>query len=216
VEICSDSGESAAWSELVARTQGLVAATIAATIRRWRACKSAAVDDVVQEVYLKISANHSALLRNFAPRHPNAVLGYLRAVSSSVAQDYCKRLNAAKRGSGGDESLSELDPPSSGRQAGGAASMERAILITEIDCVLRRMTEGPDARRDQAIFWLYYRQGFTASSIASIRGFGLTVKGVESTILRLTRLVRHGIGVGRVCAGAPTLVPKGTTAERSL
>lgn len=194
VEICKDSGESDAWNELVGRTHVLVARTVAAAMRRWRVCQSAPIDDVVQEVYLKISANRACLLRNFESRHPNAILGYLRAISSSVAQDYCKRLNAAKRGAGNDESLNEFDPPGGNRQIGGVASMEHMILISEIDGILNKLTTGPEARRDQTIFWLYYRQGFTASSIALIPGLELTVKGVESTILRLTRLVRQEIG----------------------
>jgi RNA polymerase sigma-70 factor, ECF subfamily len=40
------------------------------------------------------------------------------------------------------------------------------------------------------IFWLYYRDGLTARAIAQLPGIRLSVKGVESTIHRLTRRVR--------------------------
>ncbi len=44
--------------------------------------------------------------------------------------------------------------------------------------------------RDRWIFWMYYRHGLTASAISGFDRFELTQKGVESTILRLTRQVR--------------------------
>src|SRR5437667_159549 len=47
-----------------------------------------------------------------------------------------------------------------------------------------------DLPRSRLIFWLYYRSGLSASAIASIPNIGLTTKGVESALLRLTRLVR--------------------------
>jgi len=43
------------------------------------------------------------------------------------------------------------------------------------------------------VFWLYYRAGFTASAIASLPTVGLTTKGVESLIFRLTRIVRENL-----------------------
>ena len=46
------------------------------------------------------------------------------------------------------------------------------------------------SERDQKIFWLYYRLGFSAKQIAEFPTFQLTAKGVESTLHRLTVLVR--------------------------
>ena len=213
VEPCRESGPAGAWDEFDARTQGLVAGTVVTTIRRWKVCQSVSPDDVVQEVYLKISANHAALLRRFQPRHPNAILGYLRAVAASVAQDYCKGMNAAKRGSGKDESLGATEPAADISQRGGAADIERGVLIREIDQILMVGADGPNGRRDRNIFWLYYRQGFTASAIAIIPGIDLTVKGVESTIQRLTRMVREHLGSSPVCVAMP---PKEIRSESSL
>lgn len=41
------------------------------------------------------------------------------------------------------------------------------------------------------IFWLYYRDGLTTRAISSLPFVGLSTKGVESTIHRLTRMVRN-------------------------
>ena len=50
--------------------------------------------------------------------------------------------------------------------------------------------------RDRAIFWLYYKQGLSAKAIAGIRTIGLSVKGVESTIGRMVRLLRQKMNEG--------------------
>jgi hypothetical protein len=38
---------------------------------------------------------------------------------------------------------------------------------------------------------MYYEQGYTAKEISFLPSVGLTVKGVESTLLRLTRFIRE-------------------------
>jgi RNA polymerase sigma-70 factor (ECF subfamily) len=44
--------------------------------------------------------------------------------------------------------------------------------------------------RDRALFWLYYRQGYTAEEIARLPSAGLTAKGVESALRRVTVWLR--------------------------
>lgn len=73
-----------------------------------------------------------------------------------------------------------------------AKNSERGILLRELDALLcRLLAAGPQLERDRRIFWLYYRVGLAASAIAALPSTGLTTKGVESTILRLTRLLRQ-------------------------
>jgi RNA polymerase sigma-70 factor (ECF subfamily) len=47
--------------------------------------------------------------------------------------------------------------------------------------------------RDRALFWLYYRQGFTAEEIGRLTAIGLTAKGVESALRRVTTWLRGEI-----------------------
>ncbi|HEU4434467.1 MAG TPA: hypothetical protein VFR51_13875, partial [Pyrinomonadaceae bacterium] len=75
--------------------------------------------------------------------------------------------------------------------SGSKHAMEREILLREIDAHLNASLSGGTADRDRTIFWLYYRQGFTTKAIALLPAIGLTIKGVESTIFRLTKLVRR-------------------------
>src|SRR6185437_14715563 len=110
-----------------------------------------------------------------------------------------------KRGSGREEE--ELDKAGASAPAGTAFAddADRRILISEIKTCLDQHMHEPNFPRDSAIFWLYYQQGLTAKAISQLPSIGLQVKGVESALLRLTRLVRaelgekpgHGIASGR-------------------
>ena len=150
------------------------------------------VDDLVQETYLKLCADKCRLLREFAVQHPEAVLGYIKTIAVNVAHDHFKALHSQKRGSGETgQLLEDVEPPAQSGDLGGQAAMERQVLLKEIDRCLETCSEGSDQERDRLIFWLYYQQGMSAKAIAALPTVGLTAKGVESAIFRLTRLVRE-------------------------
>jgi RNA polymerase sigma-70 factor (ECF subfamily) len=70
--------------------------------------------------------------------------------------------------------------------------IEQSVLHDQLD---RKMRSAPEmvGERDRAIFWLYYRQGFTAEEIAGLIGAELTAKGVESALRRVAKWVRSEI-----------------------
>jgi hypothetical protein len=89
-----------------------------------------------------------------------------------------------------DVSAQNEVPPFTER-SGSAASIEREILIREIEDFLKaRLAGEPNQERDLTIFWCYYRQGMSAKAIAAIPSIGLTAKGVESQLARTILLVR--------------------------
>jgi RNA polymerase sigma-70 factor (ECF subfamily) len=71
------------------------------------------------------------------------------------------------------------------------------MLISEITTCLNKQRNDPNFPRDSAIFWLYYQQGWTAKDISELPYIDLQVKGVESALLRLTRIVRACLGGSR-------------------
>jgi hypothetical protein len=73
--------------------------------------------------------------------------------------------------------------------------------LQEVNAALSRVAAGPHLERDRKLFWLYYRVGLTADEIAGLPSIGLSTKGVESSLLRLTRLLRQEIGRDRPKAG---------------
>jgi RNA polymerase sigma-70 factor (ECF subfamily) len=85
--------------------------------------------------------------------------------------------------------------------------MDQVLLLSQIEACL------PENRREQIVFHLYYRQGFTAKEVAAIPALDLTVKGVESMIFRIAQHIRDRIRQGQRTfspgKGNPPRVPLG-------
>jgi RNA polymerase sigma-70 factor (ECF subfamily) len=156
----------------------------------------AILEDLIQEIYLKFCENQCRLLREFKAQHPNAFLGFLKVVAANVVHDHYRAAHSKKRGSNDFvESLGDGDEPAGNRNSGNLTGVDRELLLLEINAALNRATQESEGRRNRLIFWLYYRQGFSAQAIASLPYIGLNTKGVESAILRLTRSVREELAV---------------------
>lgn len=203
---CMQSDDIAAWEEFVRRFQRLIASVAVRIARRWGEPSPHVIDDLVQETYLKLCADNFRLLRRFKSHHQDAFYGYLKVVTANLVHDHFKAAHSSKRGSGTIESATD-EPVASATAVAGLASVkssERGVLLREIDTMLSRLAAGPQLQRSRRIFWLYYRFGFTASAIAALPYIGLNTKGVESTILRLTRLLRQELHQHRQKEGAET------------
>ena len=192
IRVCIN-GQAPAWEEFMRRYHRLIAGVVFRTTQKWGESSPATIDDLIQEIYLKLCADDYRLLRAFDPKHPDAIYGYLKVIAANVVHDRLKALHSEKRG--GEqivEDLTTLENRSGVNEASGSKhAMEREILLREIDAHLNASLSGGTADRDRTIFWLYYRQGFTTKAIALLPAIGLTIKGVESTIFRLTKLVRR-------------------------
>lgn len=135
---------------------------------------------------MKLCQDDYRLLRKFAPRHDGAWCGYLKVVTANLVHDHFRSVRSERNGGG--QELLELNP---GTMANPGNDIEQKLALAEVDQVLQ---DSAVSRRDQQIFWLYYRQGFTARAISELREMFMSVKGVESTIYRLTKLVREKVG----------------------
>jgi len=211
IRACAESNDSAAWEEFVARFRRPISLSILRIAYQWGAAPSQIVDDLVQETYLKLYADKFRLLLSFALQHPEAVSGYIKTIAVNIAHDHLKALHSQKRGSGETaESLENVEPSANSAGLGGPAAMEREVLLKQIDSCLATCSQGPDQDRDRVIFWLYYQQGMSAKTIAVLPTVGLSAKGVESVIFRLTRLVReHIAGTGSSTSTTPRPGEKG-------
>lgn len=194
IRACTESNQGPAWDEFVSRFHRAISLSVVRIAYQWSQPSRHLVDDLVQDIYLKLCTDKCRLLLEFAVQHPEAVVGYIKTIAVNVAQDYFKSAYSQKRGGGqSQESLAEIDPKAHVGSVGGQGAMEREVLLRQVDECLAAVSMGPDQERDRLIFWLYYRQGMTAKSIAGLPGVGLTAKGVESVIFRLTRLVRESM-----------------------
>lgn len=191
---CADPSDFRAWQRFVARFERAITLSVIRTARQWGEAPDEIVSDLVQETYLRLCDGRFHLLNRFALRYPHAVEGYVKTVAANVTHDYCKARRSSKNGSGViDQILDSFEPPAAIESFGGELDIERKVLLGEIERGLEACTDGPTGDRDRTLFWLYYRQGMSAAAIASLPTIGLTVKGVESALLRLTRQVRDHV-----------------------
>jgi RNA polymerase sigma-70 factor (ECF subfamily) len=201
---CGRADDAAAWQEFVRRFHRLIATVALRVARRWGEPSPQVVDDLVQETYLKLCADNFQILRSFKSHHPDAFYGYLKVVTANLVHDHFKAAHSSKRGS--DTKQVEIDAPNtltvSAVGAASSCNSDREILMREIDAALSQIAAGPQLQRSRRIFWLYYRVGLTANAIAALPYIGLSTKGVESTILRLTRLLREELDRNQPKAGA--------------
>lgn len=173
-----------AWEGFVRSAHGIVASAVYRGLARSRTPLRDQVDDLVQEVFLKLCGNNFSLLRQFRSDSNEALAAYLRTIAASVVTDSQRSRAAQKRGSGDHPlALDEVHPAA--EPAAPVESIDRRLLLNRIGKCLARVEE-----RDRHVFWLYYRHGLTARAIAGIKVINLSSGGVESLIRRLTIAIR--------------------------
>ena len=188
---CAHSAKAAEWEEFLRRCAPIATTVAARVTRLWLGTAiPSIVDDIVQEVFLKLCEQERRILRDFLPRGDDSFFGLLRVITASVANDYFRRQRSEKRG--GNVVTVVLDEgPASNMAASreNSSGMHRQVLFAEIDRMLSA-AQGPTAERDRTLFWLYYLQGLTAEEIAALPGSELGAKGVESALRRITTWLR--------------------------
>jgi RNA polymerase sigma-70 factor, ECF subfamily len=192
--LCAGPSDEEAWEEFVLRVGRPISLTVMRTASLWGEPSRSLVEDLVQTTYLKLWEDGCRLLRDFAVRHPEAILGYLKKTATNATHDYFK--HAHSQSSGGDKahiSTSDIDPEAGKEVLGSQERIAFGVFLYEIDEHLKRCLTGPDQERDRTIFWLYFRQGMSTKEIASIPTIGLGAKGVGSAIERVKRCIREQI-----------------------
>lgn len=197
------------WTEFAHRSYPVIAGGVIKTIRRWTRPTLSLVEDLIQETYLKLFAENAQALRKFVCLEESALYGFLKVVACNVVHDHFRCMYSQKRGGGRpDETIEqaelatkmeEADRITTRRRGSGKViatadslrdDLQRRIMLQQIDTCLRNHLPEATFSRDYAIFWLHHGKGLTAKAISCVPSIGLTVKGVESALLRLSRLVR--------------------------
>jgi len=192
VQRCAASKECAAWQEFVRRLHRLIAKVVLRTAVRLGDASPQTVDDLIQETYLKFCANDCRILRDFVHRHPGSFLGFVQVLAANVVRDHFRSSTERQSRFGQHVNVSEesrIQVPE--HASGGHKAIEREVLIQQVGSYLDKCGSATDLERNRKVFWLYYRVGLSSGAIAALPGIGLTTKGVESLIFRLTREVRE-------------------------
>jgi RNA polymerase sigma-70 factor (ECF subfamily) len=194
--ICAYSTDDSEWERFVRTVSPVVALAARRIGANWGDFSSNTASEVVQEVFLKLCDDDRRILREFEDRGNDSFLKLLRMITASVGTDYFRRLRAEKRGGRAvtaslDEHCRDVDFADSR----ALSALEWPALMGQLDRLLAQFPNAVSGR-DRTVFWLYYRHGFTAEAISRIPDIGLGAKGVESAILRMTRLLRERISGG--------------------
>jgi RNA polymerase sigma-70 factor (ECF subfamily) len=190
VSYCLNSRDEAAWNEFVRRFQPLIAGVVYRSVCARPRPNTSLVDDLVQQTFVKLYANNYKALWNFNFKDDHGFFGFLKVVASRVVEDHFREVNNQKRGGGREEEDIEDARIPVPFRPNSLQPAEMAILMGQIDQCLAKLASEPNFARDYAIFWLYFRQGLTAKAISQLPDITLGTKGVESTLLRLTRYVK--------------------------
>lgn len=190
---CLHDGEESAWAEFIRRFQPLIASVVLRVARQWGEGSPQVIDDLIQETYLKLCTERFRLFQSLKSGQQGAIYGFVKVFAANLAHDHFKASRAQKRGGSAEtasleegaaaERVTRIEPE--------VATIERKVLLGQVATCLAAVASGPNAERDCRIFWLYYRVGLSAGAIAALPTIGLSTKGVESTISRLTRIVRR-------------------------
>lgn len=202
VRLCAYSTSAPEWEELVRAVTPVVSLAARRVCQMWNDTSNTVVSEIVQDVFLKLCEDNRRIMREFEDRGTESFFKLVRMITASVATDYFRRTRAEKRG--GANGAIPLEPlmfeqDVADRQA--TKSVELPALLGQLDGLLR-LFPGKVSARDRQLFWLYYRHGLSAESIALIPAIGLTAKGVESALLRMVRLLRQ-----TVLEGKPEVAP---------
>jgi RNA polymerase sigma-70 factor (ECF subfamily) len=165
---CLESGDEAAWIAVVERLQPVIGNAIGRVVRRYGAAKPALVDDLTQVAYLRLCADNYRFLRQARAQRDEAILGLVENVATSVAVDHFRSRPA------------EMPEPVLAAPPTVLGGVEAHIA-------------GNECARDRMIFDLYYRRRLSARDIASVPGIGLTQRGVEASIHRVTLSLRAAL-----------------------
>jgi RNA polymerase sigma-70 factor (ECF subfamily) len=192
IAVCTSESTEESWIEFIRRFRPLIARVIARVAHRFGKDSNALIEDLVQEVFVKLCHDDYRALKGVATmRDERSWFSFLKVVAANVANDHFRRVALFRAGAPqGQESIEAL-PEVDKRKA--SSVIERRVLLEQIDRVLKTLSNEPNFERDRAIFWLHYSQGFTAKEIAALPGVTLNARGVESALLRLTRQIRSAL-----------------------
>ena len=151
------------------------------------------VEDLTQDVFVRLVSHERAALARFIGRHELSLKSYLGAITANVVRDHFKALRRQKRPSDrvhfhrqDSGELLDLDQVFFSEEPGPE---ERALSAE-----LRNYIEHGETSnaKDKMLYQLYFIQGLTMREIAEIRDLNMTERAVENGLRRIkAALKRH-------------------------
>lgn len=197
--LCSVPENSEAWQEFRRRFRRYIVLAVSRVARGYGERASETCDDLTQQTYLRICRDRCRLLRDFRPQYEDSIIALVQDVAAKTAHDYFRSNSRQKRSSRTRIELKDIDLHIVATSDSAVDQIDRHVLFGEIVRLLSSLA-GSTAlgNRDQEIFLLYFRQGFTPAEIAAMPAFRLGVRGVEASLRRSRGLLRWALRLRRM------------------
>lgn len=205
VHACASARNEPAWDEFVARYNRFICLAVLRAYcqrggRRYGSVDVDVVNDLVQDVYLKLFGNSRGALRGFRGENDAAVFVYVGRVAISVVIDHLRRNGARKRGSevisldmsfededGREIALSDrLVAPGPSPEQEATAS----LLREQASEILGRSLRGRNAERDMRIAEAFIFDGCSLAEITDRFEGRIRESGIKSSIRRTSLRLR--------------------------
>lgn len=191
LEACANL-KSAPWLDFFSCFHQEITKTVLRQTSKWCRATPEIVEDLVQETYFRLADPARQIIASFRPRGPGSAKAFIHTIAKHIVIDFFKSQFTEKHGAGITVPTTEETDAVVHQGASGTQDyLDRQVLLNQIDQCLQALEKNATAERDRRIFWYYYRIGMSAREIAELPDIALGAKGVETVILRLTRLVRE-------------------------
>lgn len=194
-----DPHNEALWREFKKRYEGAIRHSVVRTLQRHNqqhaGALPAAVDDIVQNIYLRLLQHNCRAFQVFKGTTEVSWFCYLRVIATHITLNHLRSKNAGKRPPLG-RSLdvgSDFDRERKLHQGRNTGDQELTTdedirmmeLYDQINYCLDLALRGPNKARDKLLFQLYYFDGLTVEEIATSQGIGMRAHAVEVAISRV-------------------------------
>lgn len=190
------------WGEFIRRYDKHIQRTIFVMCRRMRYHGVVQVEDLAQEVYLKLREKNGHRLKEFEGQHANSIFTYLETIAANVVRnawrnDHAQKRPPAEKGLPLDQpifpnaedrsaNLAEILPAENWADDINRLELEDAVGY----CLGRILGDKRHAERDKLLFKLYFCEDFSAEQIAQIKQIGLSDKRIYGLLKTLSEKVR--------------------------
>jgi RNA polymerase sigma factor (sigma-70 family) len=148
------------------------------------------VNDLAQEVYVRLVQHNASLLRNFRGETDLSVAGLLGRVCMSAVSDKFRREGAARRMNNVISISAAKEMLETSRHERDELNLEAILSWIDVERMVAADPDQKNAQRNALIFKLHYMDGLTSGEIASYPGFDLTESGVEAVLVRLRKRIK--------------------------
>lgn len=171
-----------AWEELIASHREAVLRVLSKLLGT---TDPNSIPDLEQKTYERL-LDPKVLQGIEGPQH---LRGWVCRTAANLAKDRRRRMRV-RRSQPLDEEMDGGAGDLLDASYGPEATVQRKQKVERILAALEHIVTGPNADRDKLIFHSYYLDDLGAAEIAAL-DVGLTPKGVETVIFRLTKRLRE-------------------------